>query len=91
MHRPAHGSGTASVTLTATVTYRSASATRAFPATVPELPEKQPLKGYLFSYFTGESTAGGEQVYNALSNGNDPLSWRGGVRLARRPVRGRAR
>ena len=76
VHRPAHGSGTASVTLTATVTYRTASATRAMPATVPELPEKQALKGYLFSYFTGEDTANGEQVYNALSNGDDPLSWR---------------
>src|SRR5882724_12541720 len=76
VHRPAHGDGAASVTMTATVTYRTASASRDFTATVPELPAKQPLKGYLFSYFTGEGTADGEQVYNALSNGNDPLSWR---------------
>jgi hypothetical protein len=31
--------------------------------------------GYLFTYFTGEGTANGEQVYFALSQGNDPLSW----------------
>jgi hypothetical protein len=32
--------------------------------------------GYLFTYFTGEGTANGEQVYFALSQGNDPLSGR---------------
>jgi len=32
--------------------------------------------GYLFSYFTGEGTADGEQVYFALSEGNNPLRWR---------------
>jgi hypothetical protein len=32
--------------------------------------------GYLFAYFTGEGTADGEQVYFALSRGNDPLRWR---------------
>ena len=31
--------------------------------------------GYLFVYFTGESTADGEQIYMALSNGNSALSW----------------
>jgi hypothetical protein len=32
--------------------------------------------GYLFAYFTGEGTADGEQVYFALSRGNDALRWR---------------
>ncbi|WP_084773537.1 RICIN domain-containing protein [Nonomuraea candida] len=32
--------------------------------------------GYLFTYFTGESTSAGEQVYFALSQGNDPTRWR---------------
>jgi hypothetical protein len=32
--------------------------------------------GYLFSYFTGENTSAGEQVYFALSQGNDPARWR---------------
>ena len=32
--------------------------------------------GYLFSYFTGEGTANGEQVYFGLSQGNDPVRYR---------------
>lgn len=32
--------------------------------------------GYLFTYFTGEGTPNGEQIYFALSRGNDPLHWR---------------
>jgi hypothetical protein len=32
--------------------------------------------GYLFTYFTGEGTSAGEQVYFALSQGNDPTRWR---------------
>lgn len=32
--------------------------------------------GYLFTHFTGEGTATGEQVYFALSQGNDPTRWR---------------
>ncbi|CAM4364531.1 hypothetical protein L1N85_22380 [Paenibacillus alkaliterrae] len=32
--------------------------------------------GYLFSYFTGEGTPDGEQIYFALSVGNDPLRWK---------------
>ncbi|MCM3443662.1 glycoside hydrolase family 43 protein [Metabacillus halosaccharovorans] len=31
--------------------------------------------GYLFVYFTGEGTENGEQIYFALSKGNDPLNW----------------
>ncbi|MCO1338831.1 hypothetical protein BJH93_08000 [Kocuria polaris] len=32
--------------------------------------------GYLFSYFMGEGTADGEQVYFGLSAGDDPLNYR---------------
>ena len=35
-----------------------------------------PYAGYLFSYMTGEGSAAGEQVYFALSQGNDPTHWR---------------
>ncbi|WP_277208792.1 RICIN domain-containing protein [Isoptericola croceus] len=35
----------------------------------------EPYVGYLFSYFAGESTANGEQVYFGLSQGNDPLHY----------------
>jgi hypothetical protein len=38
--------------------------------------EQPRYAGYLFSYFTGEGTANGEQIYFALSEGNDPLHWR---------------
>lgn len=76
VHRPAHGDGATTVELTATVTKGTASTTRAFTAKVPELPKGEALKGYMFSYFTGEGTADGEQLYAALSKGNDPLRWR---------------
>ncbi|MEV5437612.1 family 43 glycosylhydrolase [Streptomyces sp. NPDC052682] len=76
VHRPAHGDGATTVDLTATVTKGEARTTRTFTAKVPELPAKAALKGYLFSYFTGEGTADGEQLYAALSKGNDPLHWR---------------
>ncbi|KND42819.1 family 43 glycosylhydrolase [Streptomyces stelliscabiei] len=76
VHRPAHGDGTTTVALTATVTKGDAKTTRAFTAKVPELPKKEALKGYMFSYFTGEGTSDGEQLYAALSKGNDPLKWR---------------
>ncbi|HEY6794314.1 MAG TPA: immunoglobulin-like domain-containing protein, partial [Kineosporiaceae bacterium] len=75
VHRPAPGSSAVTVTLTATVTLDAASATRDLTATVPALPAPAALEGYLFSYFTGEGTADGEQVYFGLSRGNDPLHW----------------
>ncbi|MFJ2235358.1 family 43 glycosylhydrolase [Streptomyces sp. NPDC087859] len=37
---------------------------------------KSKYAGYLFTYFTGEGTADGEQIRYALSRGNDPLHWR---------------
>ncbi|MEU0114087.1 family 43 glycosylhydrolase [Streptomyces bobili] len=76
VHRPAHGDGATTVELTATVTKGDARTTRAFTAEVPELPAPQAYKGYMFSYFTGEGTSDGEQLYAALSKGNDPLNWR---------------
>ncbi|GAQ65099.1 family 43 glycosylhydrolase [Streptomyces scabiei] len=74
--RPAHGDGDTTAALTATVTKGDAKTTRTFTAKVPELPAKEALKGYMFSYFTGEGTSDGEQLYAALSKGNDPLKWR---------------
>ncbi|ANS62527.1 hypothetical protein SLINC_0303 [Streptomyces lincolnensis] len=76
VHRPAHGEGATTAELTATVTKGEARTTRTFTAKVPELPAQEALKGYMFSYFTGEGTSDGEQLYAALSKGNDPLKWR---------------
>ncbi|MEU1479120.1 family 43 glycosylhydrolase [Streptomyces sp. NPDC005760] len=76
VHRPAHGEGDATAVLTATLTKGAAKATRTYTAKVPELPAKQALKGYMFSYFTGEGTSDGEQLYAALSKGDDPMKWR---------------
>ncbi|MHC5902992.1 family 43 glycosylhydrolase [Streptomyces sp. S6] len=76
VHRPAHGAGPASADLTATVTKGTESTTRVLTAKVPELPAAQQPEGYLFSYFTGEGDASGEQVHFAVSRGNDPLHWR---------------
>ncbi|WP_167550988.1 immunoglobulin-like domain-containing protein [Cellulosimicrobium cellulans] len=73
--RPAHGEDAETVTLTATVTVGAASATRELAAHVPALPAQEDLAGYLFSYFVGEGTATGEQVYFGLSQGNDPLKY----------------
>ncbi|MGM0876511.1 MAG: glycoside hydrolase family 43 protein [Bacillota bacterium] len=36
---------------------------------------QEEVAGYLFIYFTGEDYEYGEQVYYALSKGNDPLHW----------------
>ncbi|WP_251153437.1 family 43 glycosylhydrolase [Cellulosimicrobium sp. Marseille-Q4280] len=73
--RPAHGEDAETVTLTATATVGAATATRELGATVPPLPEQEDLEGYLFSYFVGEGTATGEQVYFGLSQGNDALNY----------------
>jgi PKD repeat protein len=76
VHRPAPGAENVRVNLIATVTLNQASSSRTFEALVPALPAPQALKGYLFSYFTGEGKADGEQLYAALSKGNDPLRFR---------------
>jgi len=72
VRRPAPGAGAATVELTATVRKNAATATRVFTATVPELPVPKDYAGYLFSYFIGSN----EQVYFALSHGNNALNWR---------------
>ncbi|WP_162907935.1 RICIN domain-containing protein [Allorhizocola rhizosphaerae] len=46
------------------------------PSSSPSSSPGQRYAGYLFSYFTGENTSTGEQVYFALSQGNDPTRWR---------------
>ncbi|OBR67619.1 hypothetical protein A7K91_22330 [Paenibacillus oryzae] len=76
VNRPAHGSGDRTIALTATISKGSVSLTKAFGAVVRELPPQEELAGYLFSYFKGESSANGEQIYMALSNGNTALDWR---------------
>lgn len=73
--RPAHGSGDATVTLTATVERNGVETTRDFTATVREAPAAAPYTGYAFSYFKGESSATGEQIYFGKSVGNNPLQW----------------
>lgn len=73
--RPAHGERAVEVLLTATVTHGAAKDKRQFRLTVLPLPAPAAAEGYVFSYFTGEGTADGEQVYLAASRGNDPLHW----------------
>jgi len=72
--RPAHGQPTATVTLTGTATYGTATATRVLTATVPALPVTAEKTAYFFPHFTGE-TADGEKIYFASSKGNDALHW----------------
>ncbi|MDL4839364.1 immunoglobulin-like domain-containing protein, partial [Aquibacillus rhizosphaerae] len=73
--RPANGEGNETVKLTATISLNDQSIKKAFAATVLEMPEHEDFKGYFFPYMTGEGSADGEQVYFALSEGNDPLNW----------------
>ncbi|WP_179232703.1 immunoglobulin-like domain-containing protein [Paenibacillus rigui] len=75
VHRPAHGSGDTTVKLTAKLSSDGGVLTKGFLAQVKELPAPQDYAGYVFSYFTGEGTSTGEQIYFALSQGNDPLHW----------------
>lgn len=76
VQRPAHGRGDVDVKLTAAITLNSASTTKEFIAKVKERPADEKYAGYFFTYFTGEGTSTGEQIYFALSEGNDPLNWR---------------
>jgi beta-xylosidase len=73
--RPPTGTKPAKVVLTAKVSLGRESTTRRFTATVVPKPAQEPLAGYSFFYFTGEGTSDGEQIYSALSKGNDPLNW----------------
>ncbi|HZH62172.1 MAG TPA: immunoglobulin-like domain-containing protein, partial [Metabacillus sp.] len=73
--RPAQGVGNKTVKLTATISLNNEMITKAFLANVKEMPKKQAYEGYVFSYFTGEGYTNGEQIYFALSEGNNPLKW----------------
>nr|WP_277605780.1 immunoglobulin-like domain-containing protein [Glycomyces sp. L485] len=75
VNRDEPGGATYTVKLKATVERGGAKEKVKFTATVPPLPEQADYTGYFFTYFTGEGTASGEQVYAALSEGNDPLHW----------------
>jgi aBig family protein/concanavalin A-like lectin/glucanase superfamily protein len=69
------GAAAMAVTLTATVRVGEATAQRTFALTVRAKAVREPYAGYAFSYFTGEGTANGEQIYFAASRGNDALRW----------------
>ncbi|MFD4635690.1 immunoglobulin-like domain-containing protein [Lentzea sp. NPDC058436] len=75
VNRPRSGARPVKVVLTAKVSRGRHSATRALIATVVPLPVAEPLEGYGFFYFTGESSPIGEQIYAAASNGNNPLDF----------------
>lgn len=75
VNRPAPGTGDITVKLTAVIRKNNAKLTKGFAAQVKELPQQEALKGYAFTYFTGEGSANGEQIYFGLSQGNDPLHW----------------
>jgi glycosyl hydrolase family 43/aBig family protein/concanavalin A-like lectin/glucanase superfamily protein len=64
----------ASVQLTATVRLGNTSATRKFDVTVRPRPAAEPMQGYAFAYFTGNTKAG-ENIYFAASRGNNALQW----------------
>lgn len=74
--RPGNGEGDKTVKLTATLTLNKETITKAFLAKVKEMPKKENYEGYVFSYFTGEGYSNGEQIYFALSEGNNPLKWK---------------
>ncbi|WP_245848353.1 immunoglobulin-like domain-containing protein [Lentzea kentuckyensis] len=73
--RPPHGSRPRTARLSVRATKGYTSGTRYFTLTVLPLPKKAAMEGYLFAYFTGESTQDTEQVHFAVSRGNDPLHW----------------
>lgn len=72
--RPAPGSETEQVTLTATLTRGTGQTQKEIVATVPALPELAEFEAYAFSYFTADTLAG-ERVYLGASNGNDARNW----------------
>ncbi|WP_058306662.1 immunoglobulin-like domain-containing protein [Gracilibacillus massiliensis] len=73
--RPAFGEGDTDVVLTATLQLDEQKLVKSFKAKVKELPEPEEYQGYFFPYFTGEGYENGEQIYFALSEGNNPLKW----------------
>ncbi|RIJ67044.1 hypothetical protein D1871_23570, partial [Nakamurella silvestris] len=73
--RPAYGKGAKLVTLTATVKKGTATFQRELTATVRPLPKPAAKTGYLFTYFTGEGYSNGEQLYRALSDGDNAVRY----------------
>ena len=73
--RPPAGSRPRTARLTVRAVQGTTSSLRYFTLTVLPLPRKAAMEGYLFAYFTGESTQDTEQVHFAVSRGNDPLHW----------------
>ncbi|MGW6929177.1 immunoglobulin-like domain-containing protein [Lentzea sp. NPDC054927] len=73
--RPPYGSRPRTARLSVRATKGYTSNTRYFTLTVLPLPKKAAMEGYVFAYFTGESTQDTEQVHFAVSRGNDPLHW----------------
>lgn len=74
--RPKAGKGDDLVELTAFISLEGVAETKKFKLTIKEKKAEEALAGYLFSYFAGEGNPQGEQVYFALSEGNNPLRWR---------------
>lgn len=73
--RPAPGEEQVRLNVHARVRLGKTFTQRRFRLTVLPLPAPAANEGYMFTYFTGEGTATGEQVYFAASRGNDPLHW----------------
>ncbi|MFC8302996.1 immunoglobulin-like domain-containing protein [Specibacter sp. NPDC057265] len=73
--RPAPGTEDTTVLLSATVERNGVEGMREFTAVVRVAPAETEYAGYAFSYFKGEGSATGEQIYFGKSIGNDPLQW----------------
>lgn len=73
--RPAHDENDVTVKLIATISLNDQIVHKEFQAHVKKMPKPEAYQGYLFSYFIGEGDQNGEQIYFALSEGNDPLNW----------------
>ncbi|MDP3892562.1 immunoglobulin-like domain-containing protein, partial [Nocardioides sp.] len=73
--RPAHGEAPVDVVLTVTGSLGEATDERAIVVHVRPMPAPLDPEAYAFAYFAGESTADGEKIYFAASQGNDPLAY----------------
>ena len=72
--RPAWGTPSADVTLTATVGSGAAALTREFAVSVAASARPAVDSRYLFAHFTADTVAG-ENIYLAASQGNSAMSW----------------
>ncbi|MDP3891191.1 immunoglobulin-like domain-containing protein, partial [Nocardioides sp.] len=73
--RPAHGEAPVDVVLTVTGELGEATDERTIVVHVRPMPAPLDPEAYAFAYFAGESTADGEKIYFAASQGNDPLAY----------------